>query len=218
MSARNKFLIVLGVILAISSTYYFFSTPRGSDLVLVGTVDANQIVVSPQIQGRILKLLVEEGTQVKQGDLIAVLDPVGTGGGGARGRGYDCELAVAGERERIHAEIHQGIDLRRCREFASEPAIGAGAIGAGGSHVDARRERQPAHDWIGEGRSGFRAGTGAGGNESEGAASERAVAEGSGDGSAGEIWIQRLRAPIRQRRRKVRWRQRAHRWRTRSRS
>jgi HlyD family secretion protein len=75
MSARNKFLIILAIILAIASTYYFFSTPGGKDLVLVGTVDANQIVVSPQIQGRILKLLVEEGTPVKQGDLIALLDP-----------------------------------------------------------------------------------------------------------------------------------------------
>src|SRR5229473_2717888 len=75
MSARNKFLIVLAVVLAIASGYYFFSTPGGKDLVLVGTVDANQIVVSPQIQGRIMKLLVEEGTQVKQGDRIAVLDP-----------------------------------------------------------------------------------------------------------------------------------------------
>ena len=75
MSARNKFLIVLAIILTIASGYYFFSTPAGKDLVLVGTVDANQIVVSPQIQGRILKLLVEEGTQVKQGDLIALLDP-----------------------------------------------------------------------------------------------------------------------------------------------
>jgi HlyD family secretion protein len=75
MSARNKFLVVLGVILAIASGYYYFSTPSGNDIVLVGTVDANQIVVSPQIQGRILKLLVEEGTQVKQGDLIALMDP-----------------------------------------------------------------------------------------------------------------------------------------------
>jgi HlyD family secretion protein len=75
MNARNKFLILLGIIVAISLTYYYFSTPRGGDLVLIGTVDANQIVVSPQIQGRILKLLVEEGTQVKQGDLIAELDP-----------------------------------------------------------------------------------------------------------------------------------------------
>src|SRR6202162_1903501 len=75
MSPRNKFLIILAVILAIGSAYYFFSTPRVNDVLLVGTVDANQIVVSPQIQGRILKLFVEEGTQVKQGDLIALLDP-----------------------------------------------------------------------------------------------------------------------------------------------
>ncbi|MFY9675703.1 MAG: hypothetical protein WAK13_14685, partial [Terriglobales bacterium] len=60
MNARNKFLILLGVIVAISAAYYFFSTPRGNGLVLIGTVDANQIVVSPQIQGRISKLLVDE--------------------------------------------------------------------------------------------------------------------------------------------------------------
>jgi multidrug resistance efflux pump len=75
MSVRNKFLIVLGVIVLIASLYYIVSTPGGNDLVLVGTVDANQIVVSPQVGGRIAKLLVDEGTSVKQGDLIAVLDP-----------------------------------------------------------------------------------------------------------------------------------------------
>jgi HlyD family secretion protein len=75
MSVRNKFLILLSILLGISAVYYFLSTPGGSDLVLVGTVDSNQIVVSPQIGGRIAKLLVDEGTSVKQGDLIAVLDP-----------------------------------------------------------------------------------------------------------------------------------------------
>ena len=75
MSARNKFFILLGIITAISLTYYLVSTPRSGDLVLIGTVDANQVIVSPQIGGRIAKLLVDEGTQVKQGDLIAVLDP-----------------------------------------------------------------------------------------------------------------------------------------------
>jgi len=75
VKALRKVLLLLALIVAISTAYYFFSTPRGGDLVLVGTVDANQIVVSPQIQGRILKLLVEEGTPVKQGDLIAELDP-----------------------------------------------------------------------------------------------------------------------------------------------
>jgi multidrug resistance efflux pump len=75
VNARNKFFIILGIIFAISLGYYLFSTPRGSDLDLIGTVDANQIIVSPQTGGRILKLLVDEGTQVKQGDLIATLDP-----------------------------------------------------------------------------------------------------------------------------------------------
>jgi len=75
VNPRNKFLIVLGVVCAISLTYYLISTPRGSDLDLIGTVDANQVIVSPQVQGRIAKLLVDEGTQVKQGDLIASLDP-----------------------------------------------------------------------------------------------------------------------------------------------
>jgi HlyD family secretion protein len=76
VSTRNKFLVILAVICAVSLTYYLLSTPRSQDLVLIGTVDSNQVIVSPQIQGRIAKLLVEEGTQVKQGDLIAVLDPL----------------------------------------------------------------------------------------------------------------------------------------------
>src|SRR4029077_3085697 len=75
VNARNKFLIILAVILGASAAYYLISTPRSSDLVLIGTVDSNQIIVSPQMQGRIAKLLVGEGTEVKQGDLIAVLDP-----------------------------------------------------------------------------------------------------------------------------------------------
>jgi HlyD family secretion protein len=61
--------------LLISVAYYLVSTDRNKDLVLIGTVDSNQVVVSPQIQGRIQKLLVDEGTQVKAGDLIAILDP-----------------------------------------------------------------------------------------------------------------------------------------------
>lgn len=74
MSARNKFGIILAVILVIAGTYYYFSTPHSSDLVLIGTVDANQVVVSAKIAGRVEKLAVDEGTPVKAGDLIAELD------------------------------------------------------------------------------------------------------------------------------------------------
>jgi HlyD family secretion protein len=75
MSARNRFFMLLGIIFVIAATYYYFSTDHSKDVVLIGTVDANQVIVSAQVEGRIQKLLVDEGTPVKAGDLIAVLDP-----------------------------------------------------------------------------------------------------------------------------------------------
>ena len=75
MSVRNKVLVFLGLIFVVALVYYLVSTPSSKDLVLIGTVDSNQVIVSPQVQGRIAKLLVDEGTQVKQGDLIALIDP-----------------------------------------------------------------------------------------------------------------------------------------------
>src|SRR5436305_14687020 len=75
MNALNKVIILLSIIFAIALGYYLLSTPRGSDLDLTGRVDANQVIVSPHGQGRISKLMVDEGTRVKQGDLIAVLAP-----------------------------------------------------------------------------------------------------------------------------------------------
>lgn len=74
MSARGKFFILLGVLLVIATAYYFLSTDHSSGMVLVGTVDANQIVVSPRITGIIERLRVNEGDEVKAGDTIAVLD------------------------------------------------------------------------------------------------------------------------------------------------
>ena len=75
MNPRNRFFMLLGIIFLIALGYYFFSTPRNRDLVLIGTVDSNQVIVSPQIQGRLQRLLVDEGSEVKAGDLIAVIDP-----------------------------------------------------------------------------------------------------------------------------------------------
>ena len=36
------------------------------------------VIVSPQITGRMVTLKVDEGSEVKKGDLIAELDPQGT--------------------------------------------------------------------------------------------------------------------------------------------
>jgi len=75
MSARNRFFSLIGIIFVAAVIYYAFSTDHSKDLVLIGTVDSNQVIVSAQVEGRIQKLLVDEGTPVKAGDLIAVLDP-----------------------------------------------------------------------------------------------------------------------------------------------
>lgn len=74
MSARNRFFSFLGFLFMAAAIYYFLSTDRSSDLVLIGTVDANQVVVSPKIMGRIERLAVDEGSEVKEGQTIAVLD------------------------------------------------------------------------------------------------------------------------------------------------
>jgi HlyD family secretion protein len=71
---RKRFLVLLGIIVVAAVTWYFFSTGRDRGLVLVGTVDANQVIVSSRIAGLIERLLVDEGTPVKEGDLVAVID------------------------------------------------------------------------------------------------------------------------------------------------
>jgi multidrug resistance efflux pump len=75
MNPRYRIFVLLGVLLLGSLGYWFFSTDHSPDLALQGTVDANQVIISPQVQGRILKLAVSEGQDVKAGDLIALLDP-----------------------------------------------------------------------------------------------------------------------------------------------
>ncbi|MBZ5647662.1 MAG: efflux RND transporter periplasmic adaptor subunit [Acidobacteriia bacterium] len=74
MNQRNRIFALLGVLLVIAALYYWFSAPHSNDIVLIGTVDANQVAVSSKILGRIEKLNVDEGSQVQAGDVIAVLD------------------------------------------------------------------------------------------------------------------------------------------------
>ncbi|MBV8207043.1 MAG: efflux RND transporter periplasmic adaptor subunit [Acidobacteria bacterium] len=74
MNQRNKFFVVLGVILLGSLAFYWFTSRTSPGLVLIGTVDANQVIVSSKVMGRVDKLNVDEGSQVRQGDTIAQID------------------------------------------------------------------------------------------------------------------------------------------------
>jgi len=72
-----KRLIQLAVLLALvaGAAYYWYRNSRPIPLLLTGIVTTNDVVVSPQIAGRITQLLVKEGDTVKANQLLAVLDP-----------------------------------------------------------------------------------------------------------------------------------------------
>src|SRR5207253_264561 len=64
----------LAIVMVISLAYYWFSTDHTRDPVLIGTVDSNEVIVSPQIHGRIQKVRVDDAAHVRAGALIAILD------------------------------------------------------------------------------------------------------------------------------------------------
>lgn len=74
MNARNRVFVILAL-LTIGSLIWYFATVRPTgDLQIIGTVDANEVLVSARIPGRIQTLTVKEGDYVKAGQLIAVIE------------------------------------------------------------------------------------------------------------------------------------------------
>jgi membrane fusion protein, multidrug efflux system len=82
----------------------------------VGTVIAyNNVLVRSQITGELVKISFDQGQQVKQGDVLAVIDP----------RPYQAQLdqAIANrDRDQAHLE-NANIDLKRYTELAKQKSI-----------------------------------------------------------------------------------------------
>ncbi len=74
MNARNRVFIILGLLTVGSLIWYLVTVRPTTDLQIIGTVDANEVVVSSKIPGRIQTLLVDEGQDVKAGQLIAIIE------------------------------------------------------------------------------------------------------------------------------------------------
>ncbi len=74
MKGRYRVFILLGALVIIAFCWYWFSTQRSGDLQLIGTVDANEVVVSSRIPGRIETLAVDEGQHVQAGQLVATIE------------------------------------------------------------------------------------------------------------------------------------------------
>lgn len=71
----RKFAILFSIVFLFAFALYLLTTPQGKDIPLTGIIDGNEVIVSPQITGRMVDLKVDEGSEVKKGDLIAILDP-----------------------------------------------------------------------------------------------------------------------------------------------
>jgi multidrug resistance efflux pump len=65
---------MLGLLTVGSLIWYLVTVQHSGDLQLIGTVDANEVVVSAKIPGRIQTLTVDEGQLVQAGQLIAVIE------------------------------------------------------------------------------------------------------------------------------------------------
>lgn len=73
---RLKFLGVLFLFFSVASVawLYYFKEGEIRRIVLTGMVDATQVAISSKIQGRIERLYVDEGSEVKAGENIARID------------------------------------------------------------------------------------------------------------------------------------------------
>jgi len=104
MNARNRIFILIGILFVVSLVWYLLSTPRSGDLQLIGTVDANELVVSSRIPGRIQKLTVDEGDTVQAGQLIAIIESDDLAAAGraaaAQAQSGQFKLQQAGDVER----------------------------------------------------------------------------------------------------------------------
>lgn len=72
---KRKLLLFIGLaVLAAGLTVYALLRPA-SAVVLTGIVTTDELIVSPEIQGRLQQLLVNQGDQVTNGQLLALLQP-----------------------------------------------------------------------------------------------------------------------------------------------
>ena len=81
VNARNRVFMILGLLTVGSLIWYFATTRRSGDLQLIGTVDANEVMVSARIPGRIQTLTVKEGDTVKNEQEIGKSGQTGLAGG-----------------------------------------------------------------------------------------------------------------------------------------
>src|SRR5437867_11254272 len=100
-------LLTLALLAAVAgAAYYIYSRPPTA-LVLTGIVTTHEVVVSPQIGGKIDQLLIAEGDEAKKDQLIAVIRP-----DELMAESAFYEQSAAG----LSSQVHESEAALRCQE------------------------------------------------------------------------------------------------------
>lgn len=68
-------IIIIAAIVIVAWGIYFLATRKPREIVITGIVTTEDVIVSPQVQGQLVKLYVDEGVEVKQGQLLGTIRP-----------------------------------------------------------------------------------------------------------------------------------------------
>jgi HlyD family secretion protein len=72
---KRKIPILILILAVVAGGIYYATARQSSEIVLTGIVTTDDVIVSPEIQGRLQQLLVKEGDAVSKGELLGVIQP-----------------------------------------------------------------------------------------------------------------------------------------------
>jgi len=102
---KRLLIVFLVLVLAGASYGYWYASHRNNlskdDLVLYGNIDLREVQLAFHDTGRIMKLLFVEGSPVKAGELMALMDPI------------RYEDMVQADRETLNHDLAQRVDAER---------------------------------------------------------------------------------------------------------
>ena len=75
MKTGQKIVLILLVLAAAAAGIYYALTRPPREIILTGIVTTDEVIVGPEIQGRLQRLFVQEGDPVTNGELLALIQP-----------------------------------------------------------------------------------------------------------------------------------------------
>ena len=75
MKTSRRIILIILVLAAVAGGIYYALTRTPAEIVLTGIVTTDEVIVSPEIQGRLQQLFVKEGDTVTNGELLAQIQP-----------------------------------------------------------------------------------------------------------------------------------------------